>query len=243
MRKARSVVTALVTCILMFSASSARAGIPVIDVAALVQAISQVLAWAEQYQQMVTTIKNWQTQYKQMVLDYKAITGARNLGDVLYHPWLSNVVPADVKTLYQGVTTGGYAGLTAAAKATRNLLILYDCGNLPPAARKVCEAELSVGAQIKTAQNQAFSAVTGRTSQIEQLMGVVNDTRDPKALGEVQARLMAEQALVQNDANRIQLMLAMGEEEARAAEQRAREYWVNLLKPGTPSVAASFKFK
>lgn len=243
MKNARSLGITAATCVLLLGAGPAKAGIPVIDVANLVQAITQVLSWLEQYKQMVDTIKNWQTQYKQMVIDYKAITGTRNLGDILNNPLLAKAVPADALTIYQGVTTGGYAGLTSAAKATRNALMLYDCSNQLPAARKVCEAELSVGAQNKVLLGNALDVASQRITQIQKLQGQISSTGDPKAIAELQARLTVEQAQVQNDANRIQLMAAMGEEEARAAEQRSREYWVNLMKPGTPSIAASFTFK
>ena len=48
-----------------------------------------------------------------------------------------------------------------------------------------------------------------RTTQIEALRAEINATQDPKAIAELQARLAAEQAQVDNDQTKIALANAM----------------------------------
>ena len=56
MTSLRRPALALLTVCTLGLAMPAQAGIPVIDAANLAQAIQQVLAWAQQYQQMVQQI-------------------------------------------------------------------------------------------------------------------------------------------------------------------------------------------
>ena len=62
---------------------SAHAGIPVIDVANLFQSVQQVLAWVQQYQQMVDSIQEARNQVAQLQTTYNSMTGNRGLGTVL----------------------------------------------------------------------------------------------------------------------------------------------------------------
>ena len=62
-------------------------GIPVIDIANLIQTIQQVL-------NDVTKIENQVQQIKAMESQLSSITGARNLGAILNNPALQNYVPA-----------------------------------------------------------------------------------------------------------------------------------------------------
>lgn len=68
----------------------ARAGIPVIDVAAVAQAIMQVQSWAQQYQQMVS-------QYTQLTTMTGKLDGARMLGTTLNNPSISAALPAEMQ--------------------------------------------------------------------------------------------------------------------------------------------------
>ncbi|MEO8924563.1 MAG: type IV secretion system protein, partial [Caldimonas sp.] len=72
---------------MLFGATAANAGIPVIDVAALVQSVQEVM-------QSVQQITNQIRQIEQLQSQYQAITGVRNLGTVMNNPALQNYIPA-----------------------------------------------------------------------------------------------------------------------------------------------------
>ena len=94
-------------------AGSARAqGIPVIDIANLIQTILQVL-------NDVTEISNQVQQITQLQDQLNSINGIRNLGNVFNNPLLKNYVPAEAYTYVNAINTSGYAGLNATAKALR----------------------------------------------------------------------------------------------------------------------------
>ena len=89
----------------------AHAGIPVIDGANLAQAIQQVTAWAQQYQQMVEQIE-------QMQQAYNNLNGVRNMGSLVNNPVSRKYLPDDYQTiLSNGV--GQWEAIRDAAKKSR----------------------------------------------------------------------------------------------------------------------------
>ena len=97
--KLRSALAALATSALLMGASApARAGIPVIDVASIIQAMLDVL----------NGIAQVENQYQQIVgmgQQIESISKARSLGDVLNNPLLQNYVPRDAGNLVRSLDT------------------------------------------------------------------------------------------------------------------------------------------
>ena len=125
----RRLVTSVALAAGLLSSNAAQAGIPVIDVASLTQAIQQVIAWGQQYGQMTDQYQQLVQQYQQAVQQYNALTGTRNLGNVLNNPALQHAVPdgTALMSVYSAVNTRGFAGLSDTAQALRNATAVYDC--------------------------------------------------------------------------------------------------------------------
>jgi len=215
----RNRCAAIATALLVLLGSAgyvpkAHAGIPVIDVANLAQAIENIVAWGQQYQQMAQ-------QYQQMRQHYESITGTRNLGAILNNPALREVLPPDLVQLYNAVH---YGNMSAAASAIRNLGMIYDCEDRVGDEQVRCRAVLNVNSQSQAFARQALEIVTGRVDQIEGLMLRINTTEDPKAIAELQARLQVETAQVANDQNRIAVMRQLAQLEKEKAEQSRLEH-------------------
>lgn len=141
-------------------------GIPTIDVANLAQALNQVLAWQQQYQQMLQQIEQMRQQHQTAIDSFKASTGSRGLGQI------ANLIPQSV--------------------------IPPEFGQVLATARSHQEA-----GQLVTSQLERISGSTRtRFGQIQALMSAINGTTDAKAIGELNARIQAEQAMIQNEAKR-----------------------------------------
>jgi len=69
----------------------------------------------------------------------------------------------------------------------------------------------------------AYDAAKGRLRQIDQLMGKINDTADPKAIAELQGRISAEQAMIQNEQTKLQMYQMVAQAEDRLQRQQQRE--------------------
>jgi type IV secretion system protein VirB5 len=77
----------------------------------------------------------------------------------------------------------------------------------------------------KAMNEQAYSATLSRLNNIKALMQQSNYTQDPAAKADLQNRMVAEEAMVQNEQTRLQLTSQLQQAEIRMAEeQRDREF-------------------
>ena len=94
--------TSLCCMALLFASTGARAGIPVIDAANLVQDILQTLSWVQQAADEVSKIANQVQQIKQLSDTYNNMTGSRAFGTVMNTVGDNSIVPANVHAAWAG---------------------------------------------------------------------------------------------------------------------------------------------
>jgi type IV secretion system protein VirB5 len=203
--------------------SSAQAqGIPVIDVANLIQTIQQVtndITKIENQVQLITQLQNQLT----------SITGVRNLGNVFNNPALQNYVPAQAYTFVNAVDSSGYAGLGPTGKNLRDSTMVYNCLDLTGAAQTSCQARLAQPYQDKGLLQDAMKAASGRLNQISALMDQINATTDQKGVLEIHARIGAENAMLTHEMSQIQMLQGMADSEERIQRSQDRERQYQML--------------
>lgn len=197
-------------------------GIPVIDVANLMQAIQQVI-------NDITKIRNQVEQIRHLQGQLASINGVRSLGNVFNDPMLRNYVPPEAHTFVNAVNTSGYSGLNGTARALRDSAMVYNCMDLAGAERTRCQAALAQPYQHKGLLQDAMTSAAGRLAQIQSLMNQINLTTDQKAVQEIQARIGAENALLAHEATQIQMLQGMADSEERIARSRDRERQYQML--------------
>ena len=202
--------------IAMSAGTSHAQGIPVIDIANLIQTIQQVM-------NDITKISNQVEQINQLQAEVSSMNGSRLLGTVADNPLLRNYVPANAYSLVNAVGSTGYVGLSTTAKSLRDATMLYNCLDLSGTARTTCQATLAQPYQQKGLLQDAMTAASGRLSQINALMGQINATTDQKAVLEIQARIGAENALLAHEMSQVQMLQGMADSEERIARSRDRE--------------------
>ena len=217
--KVKKVLLGVTLSALMSSAAFAQ--IPVTDVASIGQQVAAqietIAKWKMQYDQMMSQIEQAKQQYE-------SLTGTRNLGDILNNPALRDYLPGDWQSVYDAVKNGGYNGLSGTAKAVYDANKIFDsCARVSTGEqRTACEARAVKASQDKGFALDAYDKAKSRINQIDQLMAKINDTQDPKAIAELQGRIAAEQANIQNEQTKLQLyaMVAAAEEKVQAQRQR-----------------------
>lgn len=195
-----------------------------------------IAGWSAQAADMKQQYDQLQQQTQQMQQQYQSLTGSRGLGSIMNNPALRNYLPDDWKGVYDSVKRGGYSGLSGTAQGIYNQNKVFDsCANLTDDQRTACEASAVKPSQDKGFALDAYDAANSRIGQIDQLMGQINQTQDPKAIAELQARMAAEQANIQNEQTKLQLysMVAAAEEKVQAqrrheidAKASARRGWI-----------------
>ena len=219
----RTHLTVAAAVLIAMGANTARAGgIPVIDVANLVQTVQQVV-------NDITQINNQVQQITQLQNQLQSMNGIRDLGNVFNNPLLKNYVPAEAFTYLNAVNTSGYSGLNATAKLLRDAAMVYNCTDLTGDARTQCQAALAQPYQQKGLLQDAMTSAAGRLSQIQSLMGQINDTTDQKSVQEIQARIGAENALLAHEMSQLQMLQGMADSEERIARSRERERQYQML--------------
>jgi type IV secretion system protein VirB5 len=219
----RTHLTVAAAVLIAMGANPARAGgIPVIDVANLVQTVQQVV-------NDITQINNQVQQITQLQNQLQSMNGIRDLGNVFNNPLLKNYVPAEAFTYLNAVNTSGYSGLNATAKLLRDAAMVYNCLDLTGDARTHCQATLAQPYQQKGLLQDAMTSAAGRLSQIQSLMGQINATTDQKSVQEIQARIGAENALLAHEMSQLQMLQGMADSEERIARSRERERQYQML--------------
>lgn len=220
--KPRLRLAAVALSLAALSPASHAQGIPVIDVANLIQAVMQVL-------NDVTKISNQVEQIEALRNQLASINGMRNLGSVHDSAALKNYVPANAFNLVNAVDTSGYGGLTATSKSLRDASMIYNCLDRSGAARTDCQARLAQPYQQKGLLQDAMSAASGRLTQIKSLMNQIDGTADQKAVLEIQARIGAENAMLAHEMSQLQMLTGMADSEERIARSRDRERQAEML--------------
>ena len=204
---------AAITAIAVLAPCSALAsGIPVVDAAALSQALQTYLQLGRQYETLVS-------QYKEQVKSYEAMNGARSLGKLLWSPELRALLPQDFQASLEAVASGGAAALTPEARR------LYDaqglgnaCAGLAPGRRSACEKEAAAAAQAQSFFSSAARTAAARSSSIEGLMAAINRAEDAKSIADLSARISAETAALTAERIRLESLSAIAAQNRRLLE-------------------------
>lgn len=229
----------VVFCFVLVFSTNARAGLPVIDVANLVQAVQQVFSWIQQATDMIETIENLQEQVHLAEQELESMTGQRLLGLIFNDPNLRHYLPEDATAIYMALGGEGYSGLSETARAIREARMIYNCEDESSDFLNICEKTLSLTSQDISFSQEAFATATERTTQIEALMQEIDRTSDPKSIAELQARIQAEGVMIANEQSRIEVWQKMSAASHQAAEQEMREWYIDSVN--RPSVLSGFR--
>jgi type IV secretion system protein VirB5 len=212
----------IATAALAVAGASAHAQIPVIDPAAIARMVEQI-------GHALTMIENQIAQIEQARAQYLSTTGTRGLGGLQRNPALNNYVPFDAPAQLDGVAANGYAALTAPAKAMRDADMVWNCQGMAGAALQQCQATLAQPYQNKALLRQAIATATGRIGQISRLIDAINNTDDQAAKLELNARIEGEQALLQHEYTRVQMLQMDMVNEQRREEARMKERTAEMM--------------
>lgn len=207
----------------------ASAQMAVFDASAVANTAQQITQLKSQLDQMVKTYETVTSQLRKAEEAYNAVTGVRNLGDIFNNPALRQYLPADMKRVYDASQAGGYKGISGTVDEILQLEALS--GSTKDQMRQINERSRRNAATAKLVGEDAYEGAQLRMDQLDKLLGEINKTQDPKALGELQARIAMEQASLQHEAIKLQLLSQMAQAEDRLAAQQRREASSAIINP------------
>lgn len=225
--------------VLIFAAlagsQAANAGIPVIDAANLANSLQQVIAWGQQYEQMVQQINQLQAQITQAQQTFNSLNGIRGMASLVNNPALRTYLPPDWNQALNVMSSpGGYTGLSGSITAIR------DAAKLVNLADTGLDSGSSAGKAFVASQNQAatnrglgeagYASASNRITDIQTLLDKVNAAPDEKDILDLSARIQAEQAMVQNENTKLMIMTQLQQAQRDIAAQQAREISMQSTK-------------
>jgi type IV secretion system protein VirB5 len=200
---------------------TARAqGIPVIDVASLIQLIQQLQYWIQQIQLM----KN---QVSQLQQSYTAITGPRGMQNLLAGNQ-RNYLPPDWNQMLAVLdnTVPAYGELSAQAQTVMNanaVLPSRDIRALSPSQQQILAQGRKAAALLQVMSRAAYQNTSQRFAALQQLINAIGAAQDAKAIQDLQGRIAAEQAMLQNEQTKLQVLYQSAQADQLAQQQRVRE--------------------
>ena len=213
-----SVIVLVLVCTL--GASGSHAQFAVIDVNAITQMAQQLRVLQEQ-------LANARSQLTQAQAQFAALTGSRGM-ERLLEGATRNYLPPDwavfERTLRRVETS--YAALGAQIDAViqgNAVLTPEQTAHLVPDQREQLEAARRSAALLQVTSRQALQVSSQRFDALQALIDAIPTATDSKAALDLQARIAAEQAMLQNEHTKLMVFYQTVEAEERAREQRARE--------------------
>ncbi|MGH8257754.1 MAG: type IV secretion system protein [Steroidobacteraceae bacterium] len=211
---------ALFCALAVMAAPAAHAQFAVIDATSLAQLVRQL---ATMQQQLVTL----DSQLRQAQAAYAAMTGSRGMQNLLAGV-NRNYLPADWGSLMaaRGGLGGGYPALGASVQgnvAANAVLTPAQVAALSPAEQAQLTSDRQNDALLEATVQQALSSTSSRFADLSQLISALGTASDAKATLDLTARIGAEQAMVANDAAKLQVLYQAARVEQQIADQQAQE--------------------
>lgn len=212
----------LVVCMVMALGITpvAHAQFAVVDVGAIAQLIQQVNTMR---QQLETTRE--QLDEARQTLD--SMRGGRGMERLLAGT-ARNYLPSDWQELaavldQAGATYGALAAELQRVIDANAILTARQVAALSQVERAHLEAGRRSAAMLQALTRQALSETSRRFASIQQLIDAIPGARDQKAILDLQARIQAEQGMLQNEATKLGVLYQGAQAEEWARQQRIRE--------------------
>ena len=218
----KPVLTILLSTVFTFPAT---AGIPVIDIGSITQAILVVSGQAKQLTQLIDQVKTAKTQLDEAKKLYSSVTGSRGMSALANMTGIRQALPPDFLTMANAIQTFGEKGASAGAQSIYNAIKQFGCDKQFPTdikMQRLCEAQaMAAPASLDIAQ-QAAKRATARAASLQQMLASV-DTADSKAAADLANRIAIEQAMLTNESMMMQLALQSQNLQRELVAQQMKE--------------------
>jgi type IV secretion system protein VirB5 len=192
----------------------------VIDVGAIAQL-------AQQYATLKQQLSTAENALSQAQAQYQAITGGRGMQNLLSgtnRNYLPTNWPQVVAAINQ--TSSGFTTLASSIQSSigaNAVLTPQQMAALSPTQRNQVQSSRNVVATLQAISQQALSVTSSRFASLQQLINTIGSASDEKAILDLQARIQAEQVMLQNDSMKLGILFQAAQAQDLANKQAARE--------------------
>ena len=205
---------------LAVAAPAAHAQFAVIDLAAVTQLVTEV----QNLEQALTVARDHLAEAQ---VELRSMTGDRGMEQLLAGT-SRNYLPADWGQLTAALedTSTAYTALSAAVQQTLAedaVLTPQQLETLSPEGRQQLTEDRHTAALLQAVSRQALANSSGRFADLQQLINAIGTASDQKGILDLGARIGAEQAMLENERNKLAMLVAAAEAQRWTEEERDRE--------------------
>jgi type IV secretion system protein VirB5 len=202
------------------AAPAAHAQFAVIDVAAVTQLVTEV----QNLEQALSVARAHLTEAE---TELRSLTGDRGMEQLLAGV-NRNYLPANwgqVTAALNGSNTAYPALSTSIQQALIEDTVLtpQQFATLSPGAQQQLAAERGTAALLQALSRQALANASSRFTDLQQLIATIGAASDPKGILDLDARIGAEQAMLENEQTKLAVLAAAAQAQRWANEDDERE--------------------
>lgn len=204
----------------VIAAPAAHAQFAVIDVAAVTQLVTEV----QNLEQALTVAREHLAEAQ---TELRSMTGDRGMEQLLAGT-NRNYLPADWGQLTAALndTSSAYAALSAGiqqALAEDTVLTPQQVATLSPDGQAQLAADRGTVALLQAVSRQALANASSRFAELQQLINAIGTASDQKGVLDLNARIGAEQAMLENERTKLAMLVAAAEAQHWSDEEQDRE--------------------
>lgn len=184
---------------------------------------SAIIQLKEQIDRMKEQIEYADQQLKKSQEMYNSTTGFRGFGDLLRETEFNQYLPDDMKNIYNSMGREGLEGLQSSLDEILRQETEALTGSYQSSQQNAIQRSRETAAVNKAMGQKAYEGAAKRFEQLDELMDEISKTEDQKAIQELQARIAAEQAAIQNELHKANLVAQLAEAEEALVELQKDE--------------------
>ncbi|HXS21336.1 MAG TPA: type IV secretion system protein [Steroidobacteraceae bacterium] len=202
------------------AAPIAHAQFAVIDVASVTQLVTEV----QNLEQALTVAREHLAEAE---TELRSMTGDRGMEQLLAGT-NRNYLPADWGEVATALndSSSAYAALANGiqqALAEDSVLSPQQLSMLSPDDQQQVAADRGTAALLQGVSRQALANASGRFADLQQLINAIGRASDQKSILDLDARIGAEQAMLENERSKLAMLVAAAEAQRWADEEQDRE--------------------
>jgi len=219
-KQKKFMIGAFVTALVLVLPPVTRAQMAVIDVASIVQLFQQI----ETMQQVLSNARNQLSQAQQAL---QSMTGTRGMQSLLPGV-VRNYLPGDWQQLggsIQNMSTT-YPALAASVRSLVSgnaILSGAELSALSPSGQQRIQNVRTLVAMSQAMARNALANGGSRFADLQGLIGAIGSATDQKSILDLQARIEAEQGMLQNEQTKLQSLFQSLQAEEGAMRQQEQE--------------------
>jgi type IV secretion system protein VirB5 len=198
-------------------ATSSAHAIVVYDPTAAGNAVRQINEARNQLMQL-------KAQVDQAKILYKSLNGTRGIVNLLENPLIIGKLPKNYQELYAGIKTAKNDKWAALYKLSENGKALSDA--TPANVKAAYDANIR---NYNDAIEKSFDISSGRILNLEKFVLKINNTKDPKEIADLQARIAAEQGMINLDKMKFDMLKEIKALKEQTLRENASREWRESL--------------